>query len=1187
MVRKARSQRTMSWLKSAVGRAKAHVQDRLPPLHARLGDWTSDFRDVSKYSESFLDQLTLPGEISSMAYEPGMGYLAVGTSAGTVHIFGAPSVRMTITLRPALRVKHLLFKSDTYLMICIDEKDNLSVYDLSRRDPHGAAMHGARRAAPGVTQVVNADAPMRIGIHSARNVVLCAEVTSVHSMLLLGLTDGTVEAYDLERLSATQYRIPNLWWNEEEILRRSQVPNAPSRLHTPLIIDIQTHPRDPGTLLLCYEGGAVLYSIRESSSVHTFQLRLLPGAPGPVPNAPLEEVWSERLCPATAIAWSPCGTMFAMGHENGAISFWSIKEEDKPLLVRTLDDTDIDRPVLPEQLPRTSKGPREPIFKLTWSSFPEQGWYEYGAQAAANAWSGAPNEAEKKSEEAPSGTVLTIMGGTPVQEPATVLTTFHLPPPPAASMFASQAPESVTRERTALRDSLRPTFVGTYRTPSIVEDFCLLPRLSPHFGGTHDPYAIVVLVGQDQSLPSLAVQSTRRGMDAYTFPPQQHSSHAYNRLQLPLPLMFAGRGTVLGCHVATVPVAQYRRLVQGASDVMEGSIAPDQPMGGVAKPQLQHAKRIHAQAIAQKGRPRILITWHLDGRVRLHDISPHLLLLGEEDARRGTLLRDPFPAALPHLTMSIRDVVRNQNLMGIPALERLQRHPSQVQIERVHVAWDALESTVILTTGHVFHFALGTGTTVAATSSPLVDAMQNMSVDSSGLSHGIATEFTSLESAANLSTGGFQPNTVMQLLPGCPTCSALSDVGLYACAYGGMLVVADCRSQDMVVRAGAGSADFFSRQLGSKEDRIIENESTAEIVWLRFAVCRTAGDGGLALRLLVGRANGFVTVWTFERGSLESWLGFRSDATTLGVAGKPVYVDLLGSSGAQAQATEISLQRAQMDQEREEPVENTHDFYLLLVVWPREACFYDQVTGQRFAQADWPDPAVGAHIIERQGARMLGVVAANSIFVLSLPRFDTVHRVQRHVPPGQEVVASAPHVSLERQGDFIELTNGQQMRLWTLFGSLPHAEMPSMFLFTPRTLPLAPGAGASGYIASVAGWLGTSAGQSLSQGAQIDTIIGGKWRTKMPTLPPRMTLTKDEDEMTQPSANAKHARDQAGQAAGQQSDTGAWLGSYQRQFLNFASSSARAQANLNMQLLHKRDEILSEYVCTTAYLQPR
>ncbi|KAL4402151.1 syntaxin binding protein [Malassezia pachydermatis] len=119
----------MSWIKSAVGRAKVSTHDALPPLHARLGDWTGDFRDPSKFAEGFVDQLSLPGEISAMAYEPGMGYLAVGTSAGSVHLYGAPSVRIMFMLRPALRVKHMAFKSDTYLLICIGTYERL----LTRR----------------------------------------------------------------------------------------------------------------------------------------------------------------------------------------------------------------------------------------------------------------------------------------------------------------------------------------------------------------------------------------------------------------------------------------------------------------------------------------------------------------------------------------------------------------------------------------------------------------------------------------------------------------------------------------------------------------------------------------------------------------------------------------------------------------------------------------------------------------------------------------------------------------------------------------------------------------------------------------------------------------------------------------------------------------------------------------------
>ena len=75
-----------------------------------------------------------------------------------------------------------------------------------------------------------------------------------------------------------------------------------------------------------------------------------------------------------------------------------------------------------------------------------------------------------------------------------------------------------------------------------------------------------------------------------------------------------------------------------------------------------------------------------------------------------------------------------------------------------------------------------------------------------------------------------------------------------------------------------------------------------------------------------------------------------------------------------------------------------------------------------------------------------------------------------------------------------------------------------------------------------------------------------------------MTLSKDNESTpsapstTEQGAGEKDAPSNSSQA----SASGSWLASYQRQFLNFASSSARAQAQLNMQLLHKRDEILSD-----------
>lgn len=737
-----------------MGRSKAaHPRVPLPPLETRIVDWTGDMRDSRKYAEGLLDQLTLPGEMSAVAYEPGMGYLAVGTTAGTVHLFGAPSVRLVIPLRPPLRVKHLLFKSDTYLLVCIDEKDNLSIYDLSRKDPHAAAMQGSSRS------MSSSDLPLRVAIHSARNTVLCAEVTSGHSHLFLGLADGTVEVYDLERLTTAPYRIPNLWWNEEEILRRSNVPNAPSRLHIPLIIDIQTHPRDLNLLLLCYEGGAVLYSLRDASALHSYQLRLLPGAPGPCADDPLEVIWSERLCPATSMAWHPDGEMFALGHENGVISFWRVKDEDKPIMVRTLDTTDIERPVPPDETPQRSLGPREPIFKLTWSGFPAQGWYEYGAQAAST-WTGTGAadtkvEGSEAVQTAAGGTVLTVMGGTAASQSSACLTVFHLPPVPTASLFGSSMGETVTRQRQELHDALVSEQVAVYKTSSTVEDYCLVPKINPHYHGTFDPYAVVVMVGADPSLPAIAAQSTHRGLEAYSFPPQK-STGTYDRLSLPLPLSFAGRGTVLGCRISNVPLAQYRRLTHHAAHDAVGSIKASEPMGGIARPHIKGAGPQHALPIARLGRPRILVTWHLDGTVRFHDVSPHLLLLGVDDARRGTLLQTPFPMPLPQLTVRVRQCIMHPTMIGTPALAPLQRFPMQMQIAEVHMAWDALECAVELTTGHVLHMALGGGSfATGAANTSLPQALEGVHIGE-GVSNSTLPEFTPMDAISDMSSLGFQ-----------------------------------------------------------------------------------------------------------------------------------------------------------------------------------------------------------------------------------------------------------------------------------------------------------------------------------------------------------------------------------------------------------------------------------------------
>lgn len=437
---------------------------------------------------------------------------------------------------------------------------------------------------------------------------------------------------------------------------------------------------------------------------------------------------------------------------------------------------------------------------------------------------------------------------------------------------------------------------------------------------------------------------------------------------------------------------------------------------------------------------------------------------------------------------------------------------------------------------------------------------------------------------------------MLHLLPMPPTCMALSDTGLCAVASGGLLAVADARSQEMVVRAGFGAHDFFSRQIGDREARIVAAEAHGEIAALTFAVCRIAEDRMLAPRLIVVRTSGYVTVWTFEQGSLGDWFGFRSAGVQLDVKGPVLTATVLDPSGQPARCTADEVQRARIEQESPDGgmASSAHHFHLLLVVTERCATMRDQITGPRIGHADLPDKADGAQVVSRPHGRVLLTVSPSSITALTLPRLDTAHRIQRHVPPSLEVVAAPPKVSIEAQGDFAELSDGQQLRIWTAFATQPHGEMPNMCLFTPRPLPYAPGVGAGGYIASLGQWLGTAAVSTLSPGAQLDAVLGGSRRPPQPKLPPRVSYVPDVPVVESPPPSAGAAP--GGKAApGKGTGTAtppadapreSWLSSYQRSLTSLANGSARSQAQINMQLLHKRDEILAKYVAH-ALTQPR
>lgn len=88
---------------------------------------SSGDNNSSIFSEGLLSaaNVALQGEICAFAVEPVLGYFAVGTSNGSIHLFGKSSVHISWTLRPANKVRHLLFKSGSPLLIAIGELEQV------------------------------------------------------------------------------------------------------------------------------------------------------------------------------------------------------------------------------------------------------------------------------------------------------------------------------------------------------------------------------------------------------------------------------------------------------------------------------------------------------------------------------------------------------------------------------------------------------------------------------------------------------------------------------------------------------------------------------------------------------------------------------------------------------------------------------------------------------------------------------------------------------------------------------------------------------------------------------------------------------------------------------------------------------------------------------------------------------
>ncbi|KAL4810537.1 lethal giant larvae like, C-terminal-domain-containing protein [Aspergillus unguis] len=385
------------------------------------GSLAPELFDIDDFARCGINSQT-----SALAYDPIQSLLAVGTSdsqfgQGQIYVFGQGRVSVIFNLPRKASAKLLQFCGDK--LISVDSKSEISVYSLQTK------------------QLLVSHAPPS---HAS---ALLTDPSLDYAFI--GLQNGEVIAYDLDRENITPFRVPNLWAERNPRARFCPV------------VSLAFSPRDIGKVLIGYPDGAVVFSFKQNLAQHYFEYELPPGTIGGNGDGPANHLRKPRL---THALWHPNGIIILTVHDDNSLVFWDTKDGRK-LLARSITTPNVDQPgVLPER-PAGSEpimGMKDPITDIAWCV--KANGDDNGLLIAG----GRPKDDRNKN------LVFIDFGASPnYQTSSWAMITSHL-----------ESPKSIVE---------LPIPPGAE-----VSRFCVVPRNSPYYGGAHDPIAVLVLLSSGE-----------------------------------------------------------------------------------------------------------------------------------------------------------------------------------------------------------------------------------------------------------------------------------------------------------------------------------------------------------------------------------------------------------------------------------------------------------------------------------------------------------------------------------------------------------------------------------------------------------------------------------------------------------------------------------------------------------------
>ncbi|KAF9502306.1 hypothetical protein BDN71DRAFT_1437870 [Pleurotus eryngii] len=1008
-------------------------------------DLSSALRDRQDWAMGALRTFQYLSDITSFAYEPVSGLLAVGTSGGVVSIFGSPGVQCQVSLREPVAVRFLQFAVSIQRLVCLDGSNQLHVWDLEE---------------------LSQNKPKYL-ITAKFDEASALTVSSSHSHAFITLASGVVRTYDLLCLRKSPYSMPNMWALYEEKIIASGMPDMLNPDGS-FGLDAVTHPRNLNLIFVVYAGGIILSDLTERNTLRAYELVLPPGAPGGA-GYRSKELLIHRRPSTTCMAFHPSGHFFAAGYSDGSIAFWAVEDEDQPLMVRTLDAVDvniIDPEKIDKYLPQdgrpvpggTPDDVREPIIKLSWS--------------------GLSNSTDPRGGD----TVLTILGGTKIGDEMGLavhsLPPFN-PPEPPTPPAANRPHELPTFVRNAMRESVVANNAHFYPTDSIVQDYLLIPRDNPHFGGTFDPTAIILLCEGP---------GDTRVVEARQFPPPVFSSatdtpkpvsnpelgaeDAQDDLLDELAQTLKAMELDSGPMHLTLPVSlgDGRSLVDGhlltlSRDAHESLLANGSlrqtklPLkGGTAWAEETHATELrHAKYQAR----RVLITQHIDLTVQFENFSSQLLM----GTQTGGCVEHDFPESLPHLKINLNTVIVD------PAVASRSKFASPPRIDSIYLTSESLECLVTLHSGELFVYK------------PKPDEFE---FEKPLLREAKDEEIVILSHISTGTSAKYAPNFMLSPGRGLLTAYAICDIGFVASAYAdGSLYIVDMRGPTVILRHDPARKSKSRHSIASALSR--HSASTYPVDSLTWSICTLSTGASMGLRLIAVRTNGVTEVFSLERSEVGAWECDRLDPITFESVENPLprgnfvidgkYGAIVGATPALLAATFDAVAASRC---------------VWVICGAKSAKCFTEVTGEQVGKARWnakTGSITSVQLVDKNGSHALVTMSgSNTVSVYSVPELELLHTI---LLPAMRFSA----ITMDDTGDFIQWQRHAKAPLivsatyGTLFNFRRTPGYPLIELASTKgVIPPTPQPVSMGPPSLLSGWFSFGGGTS---GDQIDLLLGG------------------------------------------------------------------------------------------------